>query len=53
MFALLSYPDGTPVVVAGPCWPFCMLVTLPMILVVSGVVGYFLIYDNTYAQLVS
>lgn len=27
MFALLSYPDGTPIVIAGPCWPFCFFVT--------------------------
>lgn len=27
MFALLSYPDGTPIIIAGPCWPFCLFVT--------------------------
>ena len=27
MFAICSYPDGTPILIAGPCWPFCALVT--------------------------
>jgi hypothetical protein len=27
MFALLSHPDGSPIVIAGPCWPFCVFVT--------------------------
>mmetsp|Transcript_16235 Transcript_16235/g.30914 ORF Transcript_16235/g.30914 Transcript_16235/m.30914 type:complete len:254 (+) Transcript_16235:104-865(+) len=46
MFALMSYPDGTPIIIAGPCWPFCVFVTLPMILGVAGLVGYFVIYDD-------
>lgn len=52
MFALISYPDGTPVVIAGPCWPFCMFVTVPLIVGVSGLVCYFLIINNSYATLV-
>ncbi|CAB9529745.1 expressed unknown protein (Partial), partial [Seminavis robusta] len=32
MFILLEYADGSPIVVAGPCWPFCLLVTVPLIL---------------------
>jgi hypothetical protein len=48
MFALLSYPDGTPIVVAGPCWPFCVGVTLPVILVVTGLVSYFLVVDGDF-----
>lgn len=52
MFPLLSYPDGAPMVVAGPCWPFCIFVTVPLIVGVSGVVCYFLIISDSYAQLV-
>jgi hypothetical protein len=48
MFALVSYPDGTPIVVAGPCWPFCVGVTLPLILVVTGLVSYFLVVDGDF-----
>jgi hypothetical protein len=48
MFALLSYPDGTPIVVAGPCWPFCVGVTLPVILAVTGLVSYFLVVDGNF-----
>eukprot|EP00527_Entomoneis_sp_CCMP2396_P008548 CAMPEP_0198152878 /NCGR_PEP_ID=MMETSP1443-20131203/61533_1 /TAXON_ID=186043 /ORGANISM="Entomoneis sp., Strain CCMP2396" /LENGTH=264 /DNA_ID=CAMNT_0043819015 /DNA_START=210 /DNA_END=1004 /DNA_ORIENTATION=+ len=46
MFALCSYPDGTPILIAGPCWPFCMLVTVPLILGISFCVAWFLIYDS-------
>jgi len=53
MFALVSYPDGTPVVLAGPCWPFCLFVTLPLILGISGVVSYFMIIDKSRYDLVS
>ena len=28
MFALLQHADGEPIVLAGPCWPFCMFVTV-------------------------
>ena len=52
MFALLSYPDGSPLVIAGPCWPFCVLVTLPLVVGISGLVMYFLIIDDSYADLV-
>jgi hypothetical protein len=48
MFALVSYPDGTPIVLAGPCWPFCVGVTLPLILVVCGLVSYFLVIDGDF-----
>lgn len=43
MFILCERPDGSPIVVAGPCWPFCTFVTLPLILAVSGAVSYFII----------
>lgn len=45
MFILLEYSDGSPIVIAGPCWPFCMGVTLPLILVISGLVSYFLVLN--------
>lgn len=53
MFALVSYQDGTPMVIAGPCWPFCAFVTVPLILGVTGTVCYFLIIDSSYSSLVS
>ena len=43
MFMLCERLDGTPVVIAGPCWPFCCCVTLPLILGISGAVAYFII----------
>lgn len=43
MFILCERADGSPIVIAGPCWPFCSLVTLPLILAVSGAVSYFFI----------
>lgn len=46
MFALVSFPDGTPIVIAGPCWPFCIFVTLPLILGISVAVSYFMIIDK-------
>eukprot|EP00538_Stauroneis_constricta_P002829 CAMPEP_0119555398 /NCGR_PEP_ID=MMETSP1352-20130426/7629_1 /TAXON_ID=265584 /ORGANISM="Stauroneis constricta, Strain CCMP1120" /LENGTH=258 /DNA_ID=CAMNT_0007602153 /DNA_START=495 /DNA_END=1271 /DNA_ORIENTATION=+ len=47
MFVLCSWPDGSPIVIAGPCWAFCMLVTVPMILGISGAVAYFVIIDES------
>lgn len=41
MFFLCERKDGSPSVVAGPCWPFCTFVTLPLICVLSGLVLYF------------
>merc|ERR1711902_328234 len=35
MFVLCERTDGSPVVISGPCWPFCTFVTLPLILAVS------------------
>jgi len=46
MFVLCERTDGTPIVIAGPCWPFCLFVTLPLILAVSGAVSYFVIISN-------
>lgn len=43
MFFLLERKDGSPILVAGPCWPFCTFVTVPLIVVLSGLVGYFIV----------
>mmetsp|Transcript_23473 Transcript_23473/g.29575 ORF Transcript_23473/g.29575 Transcript_23473/m.29575 type:complete len:257 (-) Transcript_23473:1023-1793(-) len=43
MFFLCEKPDGSPIVVAGPCWPFCVFITVPMITVLSGLVLWFCI----------
>jgi len=32
--------------VAGPCWPFCTFVTIPLICGLSGLVAYFLIFKD-------
>ena len=45
MFILLEYADGSPVVVAGPCWPFCLFVTLPLIVGISCLVSFFLVLN--------
>uniref|UniRef100_A0A7R9ZLJ7 Palmitoyltransferase n=1 Tax=Craspedostauros australis TaxID=1486917 RepID=A0A7R9ZLJ7_9STRA len=47
MFVLCSRPDGTPVVIAGPCWSFCLFVTVPLIVGISGAVAYFVIIDES------
>jgi hypothetical protein len=49
MFALVSASDGTPIVISGPCWPFCMFVTLPLIVGISCLVIFFLILGETFA----
>ena len=46
MFVLCERTDGTPIVITGPCWPFCIFVTLPLILAVSGAVAYFVIISD-------
>lgn len=43
MFVLCERGDGSPIVIAGPCWPFCCLVTVPLILGIPGAVAYFTI----------
>ena len=45
MFVLLERDDGSPMVIAGPCWPFCMGVTVPLILGVSGLVAFFVLFN--------
>jgi hypothetical protein len=46
MFILLEYADGSPIVIAGPCWPFCLLVTVPLILGISFLVSFFLVLNK-------
>mmetsp|Transcript_19908 Transcript_19908/g.46763 ORF Transcript_19908/g.46763 Transcript_19908/m.46763 type:complete len:295 (-) Transcript_19908:450-1334(-) len=43
MFFLIEKPDGTPVIVAGPCWPFCTFVTVPLIVGLGTLVGVFIV----------
>lgn len=43
LFFLVESKEGSPIVVAGPCWPFCTFVTVPLIVVLSGLVGYFIV----------
>jgi hypothetical protein len=38
MYFLIEAQDGSPVVVAGPCWPFCVGVTVPLIVGISAAV---------------
>jgi hypothetical protein len=49
MFALLSHPDGTPIFIVGPCWPFCVFVTVPLIVGISVLILYFLIIDGKFS----
>jgi len=46
MFFLLERANGSPLIVAGPCWPFCTFFTTPLILVVSGLVSYFVVLNQ-------
>mmetsp|Transcript_14284 Transcript_14284/g.16197 ORF Transcript_14284/g.16197 Transcript_14284/m.16197 type:complete len:246 (+) Transcript_14284:188-925(+) len=43
MFFLLQRRDGSPLVVAGPCWPFCVFITVPLITVLSALVLWYCI----------
>lgn len=45
MFILCERTDGSPIVIAGPCWPFCMGITLPLILGISALVCYFILFN--------
>jgi len=46
MFVLWEKEDGSPIVIAGPCWPFCVGVTLPLIVGISGVASYFVFFSS-------
>jgi hypothetical protein len=52
MFALASYADGSPMIMAGPCWPFCVFLTVPLILGITIPVAYFVIYSKHKFNLV-
>lgn len=45
MTVLWGKSDGTPIILAGPCWPFCTFVTLPLIVGLSGLVSYFIVLE--------
>lgn len=44
MFFLCERRDGSPIMVAGPCWPFCTFITVPVIIFVAAMVSYFIIF---------
>jgi hypothetical protein len=46
MFVLWERADGSPVIIAGPCWQFCCFITVPLILGISGAIAYFLILNE-------
>lgn len=46
MFSLLEKADGTPILITGPCWPFCCFVTVPLIAGISGLVSYFFLFNE-------
>jgi hypothetical protein len=45
-FFLLERTDGSPIIAAGPCWPFCTFVTVPLILVLSTLVMIFIVFKR-------
>jgi hypothetical protein len=49
MHLLLASSDGSPLVIAGPCWPFCLCVTMPLIVGITGSVAYFFIINDYFA----
>jgi hypothetical protein len=46
MFFICERRNGSPIVVAGPCWPFCTFVTLPLVAGLSGLTLYFCILKD-------
>lgn len=45
-FFLLERRDGSPIIAAGPCWPFCTFVTVPLIVVLSTLVMIFIVFNR-------
>ncbi|KAL7456481.1 hypothetical protein ACHAWC_008595 [Mediolabrus comicus] len=45
-FFLLERRDGSPIITAGPCWPFCTFVTVPLIVVLSTLVMVFIVFNR-------
>jgi len=46
MFFLFERRDGSPIFVAGPCWPFCTFVTFPLIAGIGALVTYYAILKD-------
>jgi len=46
MLVLVEKDDGTPVFIVGPEWHFCVFCTVPMILIVTFLVTYFILVDD-------
>ena len=46
MFFLCTRPDGYPSLVVGPCWPFCLFFTVPLICSLAGLTLYFCIIQS-------
>mmetsp|Transcript_32915 Transcript_32915/g.75780 ORF Transcript_32915/g.75780 Transcript_32915/m.75780 type:complete len:232 (-) Transcript_32915:625-1320(-) len=47
MFVLAEKSDGSPLLIVGPCWPFCAFITVPLILIVSVLIGIFVLRQIT------
>jgi len=50
MHILCEKGDGSPIIIAGPCWSFCVFVTSPLILIPSGFVSYFVVLNPDLAM---
>ena len=50
MFILMSWPDGTPLLIAGPCWPFCVGVTVPLVIGISFCVSFFVVLSDDFVS---
>lgn len=46
LFFLSTRADGSPRLVAGPCWPFCTFVTVPLIVGLSALTLYYCILKS-------
>mmetsp|Transcript_6695 Transcript_6695/g.7386 ORF Transcript_6695/g.7386 Transcript_6695/m.7386 type:complete len:267 (+) Transcript_6695:24-824(+) len=46
MFVLWEKRDGSPVVIAGPCWPFCTFVTVPLIVGISAACTILILFND-------
>lgn len=46
MFILCQRRNGDPLMIAGPLWGFCMFITVPLILFISGVFLHFVVMND-------
>jgi len=46
MFSLVERSDGSPIIIAGPCWPCCFFITLPLIAGIAGLVTYYVVFNQ-------